>query len=1829
MGLHWSVRVLLVSVFVVLCSLSMLAAGLPTITTLTLSLSSVKAGQLVTLTATVGTDVGPVSLGTVTFLDGNVILGRSEIVDVGNLPPAVLLARFGPGNHSITARYEGNKNFLGSQSTAQPLVVTGTEPTQSTLTATTDGRNYDFNLSVFGFGFPALSGSATVLNLTQNNQLVGSIDVAGPGVSTFLPQQSTSLNTAKPAQITVADFNGDGFPDLAVTDSTNGNLLILLGDGLGGFQLQGPVSLLGSVPAGMVSGEFNNNGIKPDGNADLAIADRNATVRVLLGDGKGNFTAQVPVEIGGSPTAIALEDFDQDGYPDLAVTDVQNNNVHLLTGNGSGIFTPRTITSVGTTPVALAVGDFNGDGFPDLAVANQGSNNVTVLLGDGNGNFPKSTVLSTGSQPSAVGVGDFNGDGILDLAVTNQGDNSVSVFLGDGKGNFTLKSSPIVGKVPVAIAIADFNGDGFADLVVAEFGNNDVRVLLGHGDGTFPTQQTYPLGTSPLSVAVGDFNGDSVPDWATASFLNTGSTSPFLGGTVSTGQLLNVPVYGVGNQNIQSDFTPNGVVFASSLSNTASVLGLGKQTTTTLASSFNPSTYLQPVTFTATVTGNGGSPTGTVDFFGDGNLICTAVQLTQELNQSTATCLIATLTTGKHIATANYSGDSNFAPSQSSPLLQVVNQAQTVTTITANPPGGSQLGQLVTFTATVTGSNGGNPSGTVDFTSDQVALPGCTGVVLVAQLVGSAATCQTSSLALGLHAIGTSYSGDNTFVGSVGSSEYLVSAATTAVTLSVNPSNATAGQVVTMTATVTSLGNLVTAGTVTFFNGTQVLGTVQLVKKSGTATLLMRFGPGDDTLTAGFNGTNSFNSSVSPPQSLHVTGTEPTIGSLTATSDGQNYDFNLSVFGFGFPPLSGSATVNNLTQNGLLLGNINLAGPGALDLRLTASAPSGDNAQYPITVGDFNGDGFPDLATPNVSDNSVRVLLGRGDGTFQVGPTLAVDCTPAGSTVGDFNGDGFLDLAVACGGAGDGALKLAQGATITYVQPTPHEVSVLLGNGDGTFRQQVQYFIQENFFATAIGVGDFNGDGAPDLVVAASDSLVAVLLNNGDGTFTAQQPVNSGSATQNLVVGDFNRDGFLDVAVNNFNGDSVTVLLGDGNGGFQSPKQYQVGSGPVGIAAADFNHDGILDLAVTNNRGSSISVLLGNGDGTFQSQHPYSVPGAPFGIAAADFNGDGLSDLAVSNEGENTVGVLLGNGDGTFQPQQTYTVGTLSFGLAATDLNGDGVPDIAAADPTTPVMNLLLGGTLSAGQITNVPVPGSGTQNIQSAFAPTGGLFAGSLSNVVQVTGFGQQSTTTILSSSVSPSSYLQPIIFTTTVTGSIGGTPTGTVTFTEGANLLCSAVPLVLAKNASTAICQFATLGVGSHNIIASYSGDSNFVASRSQPLGQSVTSAATNTTLTASPASSAKLSQLVTFTAAVSGANGGSPTGTVSFTADNAAIAGCSSVALTQQPVGSAATCQTASLAVGSHTISAAYNGDSNFMRSAGSIPYSIQTLGDFTVLPISPGTVTVIQSFTNENEPFFAQTINVAVQGMSGYNNSVTLSCAVSPALVDGSCVVNLPNSGSLANGNLNTTLTIGTGTTTPVGSYVVTLTAQDTSGLMHSSTLALTVVNYSQGMTMTSGGASRTTVTFPGPPGTQVTSFSCPSVMGTGITGSEDLSKIGGVCTFNPTSVALPNPVLVTISGCQVARLRTQIPIFASSLFGMPALVLLGSLRVRRLRRKRILHVLALTLLATALLVGGGCGGGGGSSQLTPTGQYSVLVQGTGPDGAKYSAVVPVTVTPLNQ
>ena len=274
---------------------------------------------------------------------------------------------------------------------------------------------------------------------------------------------------------------------------------------------------LGSHPDALAVGDFNG-----DGFLDVAAANQDAgTVTDLLGYGAGQFSTLPPTPVGAFPTSLAAGDFNGDGVTDLAVTDGNDNDVRILLASGTGYFTtaPGSPINVGADPVSIVAGDFTGAGTPDLAVANYASGSVSVLIGNGLGGFSPASSIAV-NTPVALAVGDFNRDGYLDLAVVDQADNTVTILLGNGTGNFhPAPGSPInVGSAPVAIANADFNGDGIPDLAVLNRSDGTVSVLLGNGDGSFTQAPGSPinLGGSLAAVAVADFNGDGRPDLAVA-----------------------------------------------------------------------------------------------------------------------------------------------------------------------------------------------------------------------------------------------------------------------------------------------------------------------------------------------------------------------------------------------------------------------------------------------------------------------------------------------------------------------------------------------------------------------------------------------------------------------------------------------------------------------------------------------------------------------------------------------------------------------------------------------------------------------------------------------------------------------------------------------------------------------------------------------------------------------------------------------------------------------------------------------------------------------------------------------------------------------------------------------------------------------------------------------------------------------------------------------------------------------------------------------------------------------------------------------------------------
>jgi hypothetical protein len=705
------------------------------------------------------------------------------------------------------------------------------------------------------------------------------------------------------------------------------------------------------------------------------------------------------------------------------------------------------------------------------------------------------------------------------------------------QAGFTTAPTYPVGNVPESVAIGDFNGDGIPDLAVANAssadGQGNVSILLGSskGDGTFAAAQSFAAGLTPMSVAVGDFNGDSKLDLAVANY-NDGTVSILLGNGDGTFQAPQNAMAGPGPIAVAvGDFNGDGIPDLVVVDNVSSgsvgiLLGNGDGT-------FQTATFY--------VAGYDPTSVAVGDFNGDGKLDLAVANFgNYPAVQGTVNVFLG-------------NGDGTFQNAQSYG-------------VSSSYPGSVAVGDF-------------NRDGKLDLAVANTGTPSDPG--------------STVSFLLG--------NGDGTF----------------------------------QAAQSYPAGGAPTSLAVTDFNRDGFADIAVANSASGTVSILL--GNGDGTFQNA---------------QFYPAGSNPL--SLAAA------DFN----GDGNPDL---AVINSQSSGTatILLGN----GDGTL--QDAQSYTAGANPQA-VVVGDFNGDGFPDLAVVDqgvsfVAAGTVSVLLGNGNGTFQAAQAYGVGTGATAAAVGDFNGDGFLDLAVA--------------------NAADNTVSILLGNGNGTFQTSRSYDAGMN--PSSVAIGDFNGDGFLDLAIANnlfSNGTVSILLGNGDGTFQRPQNFVAGDGPNSVAVGDFNGDGKLDLVtanyvnvprINLFESD-VRVFLGNGDGTFQAAQVYANGVlQPSSLAVGDFNGDGVPDLAVANQDGS-VNLLLGNGDGTFQDAQTYLAGLGALAIALGDFNRDGFLDLAVANQ--MGVSVLLGNGDGTFQAALGYAAGGNPMGVAVADFNGDGYPDLSVAN---------------------------------------------------------------------------------------------------------------------------------------------------------------------------------------------------------------------------------------------------------------------------------------------------------------------------------------------------------------------------------------------------------------------------------------------------------------------------------------------------------------------------------------------------------------------
>ncbi len=372
-----------------------------------------------------------------------------------------------------------------------------------------------------GDGILDLAASSYFANLVSILMGNGS---AGQGDGTFQARVDYPAGNGPPA-LTSGDFNEDTEIDLAVVNYHGDAAAILFGDGDGTFG--DPVLFpVGDGPELLLVGDYNEDGV-PDLASANALSDNVSILLGLTGDEAGTFRTARRIDAGIGPMDVIACDFNEDGFPDLAIADSLYDRVRVLIADGTGNgFLPKTSYPAGISPIGLAAGDFDADDIEDLAVADYFGDCVQILFGNGSagvgdGTFQSPVSIPAGNGPRAVLTADFDEDEILDLATANFPNRAVIVLHGIGGGAFDPPVIYSVGDKCRDLVVGDFNADDVLDLAATTWENGDVAVLLGNGlngvgDGTFQSPVRHSAGSSPAAITFGHFDADSIPDLAVA-----------------------------------------------------------------------------------------------------------------------------------------------------------------------------------------------------------------------------------------------------------------------------------------------------------------------------------------------------------------------------------------------------------------------------------------------------------------------------------------------------------------------------------------------------------------------------------------------------------------------------------------------------------------------------------------------------------------------------------------------------------------------------------------------------------------------------------------------------------------------------------------------------------------------------------------------------------------------------------------------------------------------------------------------------------------------------------------------------------------------------------------------------------------------------------------------------------------------------------------------------------------------------------------------------------------------------------------------------------------
>jgi large repetitive protein len=1660
---------------------------LPDISVASSALSSIAAGDFnrdgnldLVVTSAVLNQAG-VLLG-----QGNGKFGAATMLDVGNSPVTARIADVdGDGIPDVVVINKGGSTF-------------------SVLAGVGDGTFK--NAAQFVVGNAPLGVAAADfygnghVDLATINQLGQTLSIpASKGDGTFVAGRAYPAGV-QPVAVASGDLTKSGRSDMVVAsycakDSTcggSGGVTVLLAGPSGVYQLGSSYTMgTGSIAIRLLD-------VNGDGKLDMVALNRvDRSISLRLGAGDGTFGTLMTIPLASSPIALTAADFNKDGKVDLAVVGdcgtaacSQPGMVEFLLGSGDGNFRSVSTHPVGYAPVAVATGITSPGGNIDVIAANRcgidaackSGGTATLLFGNGTGDFTAGADVALGNSPSSIALADLRGLGIPDLVVSRSTDNTVAVLPGTGKGTFAAAVPYAVGHAPGALVVADFNGDGQPDVAVANTADSSVSVLFGKTGGTLQTAFAVPVSGNPAALA-------AIPSATGRASLATPS------GSIATPAAAS-----------------NVTVVANLVARPAAVVNVGAFTLTVTPA--GALTVNQSVTLAATATaaGGNGTPAGNVRFqvsvtgaggpFADLSDCGAATGLPLD-GAGVATCVTQQLPgNAALVIQANYLGDGgvNYNPATSNQVTRVVNAAASGVTLTSNPAAPT-TDQVITLTAKVSPTTAPavvtdavTIGGTLAFNDTTTATTLCaaTNVIYDAATGTASLSCTVPVLTVATHNLTAAYSGDTNYSGSSGPLSLAVTAAPSKVSVSPAPSPGTVNGSVTfsvsvdpnVTGTQSVTANLAPiAGSVMVLDGVTAISgcsnaPITYNAVTGTATASCSsdaLTAGSHSITAQFTptGTDYLGSTSTPAVNLTINkaATTLTVAASAATPVNSNATFTATLGGSftSTKPTTGSAVTSTVAFYADGSGTA-ISGCSASQLQLNAGnyiatcTTNSLNATTHSISATYSGDNnfatssttAPQTTYAPTKLTGTLAIVSAPAGTTTVGTSVTFTATFTVSSVSPFAPGGNVSFTI--NGAADArcpavAINASQQATCTTT-----------GLTTGNYQIAATYAGDSNFnSATSSAVPLTETKAAP--TVAVNANAVAPFAVNQSILFTATA-ANPGTGAQTVQP----------TGTVTFKQGATTLCANSGLDTTVTPPQATcTHSFPSSVTAP------------------GVVTATYNGDSNFSSNSATTTGTVNAASTTTVINSSGTVNVGQAVTYTTTI-------TPQFAAPPSYPQGTVTF-----TTNANPAPTGTCTSPLT---------VSATGTVANCTLIFStgGPFNVSAQFTPSDSNFTTSTSStVVQAVNTGSLGIN--LTSNTSPSSVNQPVTFSAAFTPSVPNpVPAGNVTYADNGTTLCT---VAISGTGTIPSCTVTFTTAGSHSIIASLPANGTYNAASSNTLAQVVNKNQVASAISAT-LSSASVNQQVTFTATLTagtfpGATGtlSVPSGTLTFNATSTAgtISPCSNVPIVNTAGVLTAQCSTTFATIGTYTVVATYNGDTNFTQgAAGSTQVVVGTAG--TSVSVTPPTG--ITFYVNETTgvTFAASVIpnptgSVAPTGSMTFSDSVggTDLCIPQTVQPDGSggakasCPIIFRSAGAHT-----ITATYGGDTNFPTASNTTAVTVNATHMSISTSSGGIVPANqavtYTTTLTPAFAGAGATipkgNVTFASSPATTLTGTCLPSV-----------------------------------------------------------------------------------------------------------------------------------------